>query len=220
MSKKEFAVFGLGEFGSSIAMALEDNGCQVLAIDRNETRVQEVSAYVTHAACGNVADQALVKSLGVQNMDGVVIGIGEDMESSIMATICAKECGVPFVLAKANSDIHATVLKKLGADQVIFPEKAMGVRLGRNLASGNFIDTIELSKKFSMVEIATPKKWIGKSIRELNLRSCGINVIARKGDGDKDKEEMVLIVDPDRIIEGNENYIIIGNNKDLERELL
>ena len=96
----------------------------------------------------------------------------------------------------------------------------MGVRLGRNLASGNFIDTIELSKKFSMVEIATPKKWIGKSIRELNLRSCGINVIARKGDGDKDKEEMVLIVDPDRIIEGNENYIIIGNNKDLERELL
>ena len=137
-----------------------------------------------------------------------------------MATICAKECGVPFVLAKANSDIHATVLKKLGADQVIFPEKAMGVRLGRNLASGNFIDTIELSKKFSMVEIATPKKWIGKSIRELNLRSRGINVIARKGDGDKDKEEMVLIVDPDRIIEGNENYIIIGNNKDLERELL
>ena len=123
---------------------------------------------------------------------------------------------MPYVLAKANSDIHATVLKKVGADQVIFPEKAMGVRLGRNLASGNFIDTIELSKKFSMVEIEVPAKWIGKSIRTLNLRSKGINIIARKGE----LEDLVLIEDPDRIIRGDETYIIIGNNKDLERELL
>lgn len=216
MAKKEFAVFGLGEFGSSIAMTLEENGCQVMAIDRNEERVQALSDYVTHAACANVADQAVVQSLGIHNMDGVIVGIGEDMESSIMATICAKECGVPYVLAKANSDIHATVLKKVGADQVIFPEKAMGVRLGRNLASGNFIDTIELSKKFSMVEIEVPKKWIGKSIRSLNLRTKGINIIARKGE----LEDIVLIVDPDRIIQGDETYIIIGNNKDLERELL
>lgn len=216
MAKKEFAVFGLGEFGSSIAMTLEENGCQVMAIDRDEEKVQALSDYVTHAACANVADQAVVKSLGVHNMDGVIVGIGEDMESSIMATICAKECGVPYVLAKANSDIHATVLKKVGADQVIFPEKAMGVRLGRNLASGNFIDTIELSKKFSMVEIEVPAKWIGKSIRTLNLRSKGINIIARKGE----LEDLVLIEDPDRIIRGDETYIIIGNNKDLERELL
>ena len=216
MAKKEFAVFGLGEFGSSIAMTLEENGCQVMAIDRDEEKVQALSDYVTHAACANVADQAVVKSLGVHNMDGVIVGIGEDMESSIMATICAKECGVPYVLAKATSDIHATVLKKVGADQVIFPEKAMGVRLGRNLASGNFIDTIELSKKFSMVEIEVPAKWIGKSIRTLNLRSKGINIIARKGE----LEDLVLIEDPDRIIRGDETYIIIGNNKDLERELL
>ena len=216
MAKKEFAVFGLGEFGSSIAIALEENGCQVMAIDREEERVQEISEYVTHAACANVADQAVVQSLGVRNMDGVIVGIGEDMESSIMATICAKECGAPYVLAKANSDIHATVLKKVGADQVIFPEKAMGVRLGRNLASGNFIDTIELSKKFSMVEVATLEKWKGKSLRQLNLRSKGLNVIARKGEN----EEMVLIVDPDRMLMGDETFIIIGNNKDLERELL
>lgn len=216
MAKKEFAVFGLGEFGSSIAVTLEENGCQVMAVDKDEERVQSISEYVTHAACANVADQAVVKSLGLHNMDGAIIGIGEDMESSIMATICAKECGVPYVLAKANSDIHATILKKLGADQVIFPEKAAGVRLGRNLASGNFIDTIELSKKFSMVEIEIPDKWIGKTIRQLNLRSKGINIIARKGD----LEDIVLIVDPDRILQGDETFIIIGNNKDLERELL
>lgn len=216
MAKKEFAVFGLGEFGSSIAIALEENGCQVMAIDRDEEKVQALSEYVTHAACANVADQAVVKSLGVQNMDGVIVGIGEDMESSIMATICAKECGVPYVLAKANSDIHATVLKKVGADQVIFPEKATGVRLGRNLASGNFIDTIELSKKFSMVEIEVPKKWIGKNIRQLSLRSKGINIIAKKGD----MEDIVLIVDPDKIIQGDETFIIIGSNHDLERELM
>ncbi|QNM04300.1 potassium channel family protein [Qiania dongpingensis] len=216
MAKKEFAVFGLGEFGSSIAIALEENGCQVMAIDSNEARVQEISEFVTHAACANVADQAVVKSLGVQNMDGVIVGIGEDMESSIMATISAKECGVPYVLAKANSDIHATVLKKVGADQVIFPEKAMGIRLGRNLASGNFIDTIELSKKFSMVEIEVPQSWVGKTLRQLDLRNRGINIIARKGE----MEDIVLIVDPDRILQGHETFIIIGSNKDLERELL
>ena len=216
MAKKEFAVFGLGEFVSSIAIALEENGCQVLAVDSNQEKVQEISAYVTHAACANVADQAVVRSLGIHNMDGVIVGIGENLESSIMATICAKECGVPYVLAKANSDIHATVLKRVGADQVIFPEKATGIRLGRNLASGNFLETIELSKKFSMVEIEVPKKWIGKTIRELNLRSKGINIIARKGD----LEDLVLIVDPDSVIQGSETFIIIGSNKDLERELL
>ena len=216
MAKKEFAVFGLGEFGSSIAIALEENGCQVLAVDSNQEKVQEISAYVTHAACANVADQAVVRSLGIHNMDGVIVGIGENLESSIMATICVKECGVPYVLAKANSDIHATVLKRVGADQVIFPEKATGIRLGRNLASGNFLETIELSKKFSMVEIEVPKKWIGKTIRELNLRSKGINIIARKGD----LEDLVLIVDPDSVIQGSETFIIIGSNKDLERELL
>ena len=216
MAKKEFAVFGLGEFGSSIAIALEENGCQVLAVDSNQEKVQEISAYVTHAACANVADQAVVRSLGIHNMDGVIVGIGENLESSIMATICAKECGVPYVLAKANSDIHATVLKRVGADQVIFPEKATGIRLGRNLASGNFLETIELSKKFSMVGIEVPKKWIGKTIRELNLRSKGINIIARKGD----LEDLVLIVDPDSVIQGSETFIIIGSNKDLERELL
>ena len=216
MAKKEFAVFGLGEFGSSIAIALEENGCQVLAVDSNQEKVQEISAYVTHAACANVADQAVVRSLGIHNMDGVIVGIGENLESSIMATICAKECGVPYVLAKANSDIHATVLKRVGADQVIFPEKATGIRLGRNLASGNFLETIELSKKFSMVEIEVPKKWIGKTIRELNLRSKGINIIARKGD----LEDLVLIVDPDSVIQGSETFIIIGSNKDLERDLL
>ena len=216
MAKKEFAVFGLGEFGSSIAIALEENGCQVLAVDSNQEKVQEISAYVTHAACANVANQAVVRSLGIHNMDGVIVGIGENLESSIMATICAKECGVPYVLAKANSDIHATVLKRVGADQVIFPEKATGIRLGRNLASGNFLETIELSKKFSMVEIEVPKKWIGKTIRELNLRSKGINIIARKGD----LEDLVLIVDPDSVIQGSETFIIIGSNKDLERELL
>ena len=95
-------------------------------------------------------------------------------------------------------------------------EKATGIRLGRNLASGNFLETIELSKKFSMVEIEVPKKWIGKTIRELNLRSKGINIIARKGD----LEDLVLIVDPDSVIQGSETFIIIGSNKDLERELL
>ena len=216
MTKKQFLVIGLGQYGLSVARTLSGMGCEVVAVDMNEEKIQEIADEVTYAVTADATDEEVLENLGVNNMDAAVRAITNDMESSIMATICAKECGVPYVLAKANSDIHATVLKRVGADQVIFPEKATGIRLGRNLASGNFLETIELSKKFSMVEIEVPKKWIGKTIRELNLRSKGINIIARKGD----LEDLVLIVDPDSVIQGSETFIIIGSNKDLERELL
>lgn len=212
MARKEFAVFGLGEFGRSVALTLARNGCQVLAVDKVVEKVQDIADYVTHAFRADVADPEALRSLGLNNLDGVVIAIGENLEASIMATIVTKECGVPYVLAKAHNDIHGMVLERVGADKVIFPERAMGYRTARNLISGNFIDTMELSTSFSMVEIATPRDWIGKTLRELNLRSLGLNVIARK-----EGEAIITHLDPDRPSVEEDTYIILGENEALEK---
>ncbi|MBU9728752.1 potassium channel family protein [Diplocloster modestus] len=212
MAKKEFAVFGLGEFGRSVALTLAKNGCQVLAVDWKVEKVQDIADYVTHAFRADVSDAEALRSLGLHNLDGAIIAIGENLEASIMATIVTKECGVPYVLAKAHNDIHGMVLQKVGADKVIFPERAMGVRTARNIISGNFIDTMELSNSFSMVEVVTPQNWIGKSLRQLDLRSFGLNVIARK-----DGERIIPTPDPDRSALVDDTYIILGENEALEK---
>ncbi|RHP35035.1 potassium channel family protein [Lachnotalea sp. AF33-28] len=212
MARKEFAVFGLGEFGRSVALTLAKNGCEVMAIDSSSEKVQEIADSVTHAVKADATDMDVVRSLGLNNLDAVVIAIGNNLEASIMATIISKECGVPYVLAKASNDIHAAVLRKVGADEIIYPEKAMGVRTARNLMSGNFLDFIELSKSFSMVEITPPPSWVGKSLRELDLRKKGLNVIACK-QGDN----VITQLDPDTVLREGDDFIIVGQNEALNR---
>ena len=212
MARKEFAVFGLGEFGRSVALTLAKNGCEVMAIDSSSEKVQEIADSVTHAVKADATDMDVVRSLGLNNLDAVVIAIGNNLEASIMATIISKECGVPYVLAKASNDIHAAVLRKVGADEIIYPEKAMGVRPARTLMSGNFLDFIELSKSFSMVEITPPPSWVGKSLRELDLRKKGLNVIACK-QGDN----VITQLDPDTVLREGDDFIIVGQNEALNR---
>ena len=212
MARKEFAVFGLGEFGRSVALTLAKNGCEVMAIDSSSEKVQEIADSVTHAVKADATDMDVVRSLGLNNLDAVVIAIGNNLEASIMATIISKECGVPYVLAKASNDIHAAVLRKVGADEIIYPEKAMGVRTARNLMSGNFLDFIELSKSFSMVEITPPPSWVGKSLRALDLRKMGLNVIACK-QGDN----VITQLDPDTVLREGDDFIIVGQNEALNR---
>lgn len=212
MARREFAVFGLGEFGRSVALTLAKNGCEVMAIDSSSEKVQDIADSVTHAVKADATDMDVVRSLGLNNLDAVVIAIGNNLEASIMATIISKECGVPYVLAKASNDIHAAVLRKVGADEIIYPEKAMGVRTARNLMSGNFLDFIELSKSFSMVEITPPPSWVGKSLRELDLRKKGLNVIACK-QGDN----VITQLDPDTVLREGDDFIIVGQNEALNR---
>ncbi len=209
---RQVGVFGLEEFGQSVAIALAQNGCEVMAVDIVEDRVQDVADYVTMAVRADVCDEDAMHSLGISNLDMVVIAISNDLEASIMATILAKEAGVPYVLVKAKTNLHATVLKKVGADQVVFPERAMGMRIARSLVSGTFTDIIELSSKFSMVEAVTPHAWIGKTLRQLDLRKQGLNVIAKK-----EGEEVILNLDPDHPLGEDEVYIIVGDNPSLEK---
>lgn len=205
--KKQCVVIGLGEFGTSIALTLEEQGCEVLAIDTDEKRIEEVTEQVTHAVVANAADPDVLDSLGIRNFDLAVVTIGNNLEASIMTTILVKESGVPYVLAKAQNELHAQVLRKVGADKVVFPERDMGIRVARNLLAGHFIDMIELSDQFSIVEVNTPSSWIGKNLKQLDLRKKGLNIIAKK-----DGNTVETVLNPDRNLTGQEVYIIFGSN--------
>jgi trk system potassium uptake protein TrkA len=213
MTKKSFVIFGLGEFGRSVALTMMQNGYEVLVVDRKEELVEEIADDVTRAICADATDTSVMSHLGLDAMDGAIVAIGESLEASILITMGAKDCGVPFVLAKAKTEMEEKVLRRVGADDVVFPERAMGIRIGRNLSSGNFTDIIELSPQFSMVEMKIPKKWYGKTLRELNLRHVlGLNMIGRK-EGD----EITVSLDPDEVMRENATYIVLGSNDSLAR---
>lgn len=213
MARKSFVVFGLGEFGESVALTMMKNGYDVLAVDKRTDRVQEVADHVTRAVRADATDMEVLKELGLDSMDGAIVCIGSSLEATILITIGAKECGVPYVLAKAKTDIEEKVLRRVGADEVVFPERAMGVRIGNNLSSGNFSDIIELSSRFSMVEMRIPAGWQGKTLRELNLlRTMGINVIGRK-----EGEEVAIALNPDEPLDSKASYIVVGKNESLEK---
>ena len=213
MKEKSYAVIGLGQFGMSVAETLAELDCDVLAIDAREENIQEIADKVTYAVRADVREPEVLRALGVQNVDVAVIAVAENMEASIMATMQAKELGVPYVLAKAMNALHGKILEKIGADRVIYPEQSMGLRVARNLMSGGFLDVFELSTEFSMAEFPVPTEWIGKSLQELQLReSHDINIIAIKVGNNVE-----INLDPVKPLEADWHLIAIGKNKVLER---
>jgi trk system potassium uptake protein TrkA len=212
-SKRDFVVFGLGKFGSAVAQTLTANGCDVLAIDKSEEIIQDISDYVTHAVQADVTDADALQALGIRNFDVAVVAISNDMQSSVMATILAKEMGVGYVVAKAKNDIHKRVLEKVGADRVIFPEREIGIRIANNLTSDSFVDFIELSDDFSIGELEVKEQWKGRTIREIDMRNAfGINVI-----GMRQGETMTITPGPDKLLELGEILIVIGTNANLKK---
>ena len=176
--KKQYAVFGLGSFGESVAITLQSLGCEVVAVDNHMERIEEIASKVSYAIKADVGDPEVIRSLGTRNLDGVVVAVADDMEASVMATLVSKDLGVPYVLAKAKTELHAKVLQKIGADAVIFPEMEMGARVAKNLMSANFADWITLSDDYSMVEAVVPEAWQGKCLADLKVRErFGINVV-------------------------------------------
>ena len=210
--KKQYAVFGLGSFGESVAIALQGLGCEVIVEDDDMERIEDIANSVSYAMKADFGDPDVVRSLGTKNLDGVVVAVADNMEASIMATLVCKEIGVPYVISKAKNDLHATVLKKIGADAIIFPEKEMGVRLAKNLMSANFADWIALSPDYSLVETVIPRGWIGKSLQDLDVRrKYGINVV-----GIKVGEDVEVNPNPEKALEDGMVMILVGANKDLE----
>jgi len=213
LEKKEFVVLGLGRFGKSVATTLAEGGCEVLVVDVDENIINEIADQVTYAVKADATDADTLKTLGISNFDGAIIGMGENLEASVMATILVKELGIPYVLTKAHSELHARILKKVGADMVVFPEKETGIRIANNLMSDNFFDAIELSSTFSLMDIEALDIWIGKSLRDLKLRTTlKINVI-----GIRKKENLNINPAADDAIEKGDVLVIIGNNETLNK---
>lgn len=209
---KSYAVLGLGSFGKSVARSFMELGIEVLAVDRNKIIVNEIASEVTYAVQMDVTNEDALKSIGVEKMDGVIVAIGENLEASVMATLLVKELGVPYVVAKAETEMQKKILEKIGADKVVFPEKEMGVRLAKNIA-GNFLDVFDLSSKDSMVEMKVKEEWIGKSIRELDFRNrYHLNIVAFRRDGKLDS-----FPDPDDVLQRDDIIITVGKNEDLSR---
>jgi len=215
--KKQYAVFGLGTFGKSVALELETLGCEVIAVDNSMEKVQDIADYVTYAMCADIQDKEVMDTLGARNLDGAIVAIGQNFEGSILATILAKEAGIPNVIAKAQNELHETILKKVGADTILHPEKEMGTRIARGLVSGNFMDWIELSDDFSLVEIKIPEEWVGKRLIDLKIREkYGVNVVGIVENG-----KMDVTIDPYRVLAEKSIVILIGANealKEFEKE--
>ena len=210
---KEFVVVGLGRFGGSIVRELIDQGADVMAIDIASERVDEYAIIATQAVVADTTDEAVLKSLGIRNFEHVIVAIGDDIQSSILTTLMLKEIGVKKITVKAQNDYHEKVLRKIGADQVVHPERDMGIRIANNILSNNVLDYLELSDEHSIMEIRVNEKIAGKSIIDLDIRArYGINIVAIKRGNN-------IIVSPqaDEKLVLNDVLIIIGADVDIIR---
>ena len=182
---KSFVVIGLGRFGTEAALSLCRQGCEVLVIDSSEELVQQISDKVTQAVVADARDKEVLRALDVGEFDCGLVAIGDDLANSVLATMNLKELNVPYIVCKASDDTHVEVLKKLGADKVVIPERENADRLAKSLASTNVLDYIELSEDYGIIEIPAPGAWENKSLIELNVRAkLGVNILAIKRNGD------------------------------------
>ena len=213
---KTFVVIGLGRFGTAVAQELSALGHEVLAVDTAEDKVQRVADQVTHAVVGDARNINVLKALGVRNFDCAVVAMGSDVGNSALITLNLKELGLKQVVCKAQSHVHSRVLEKIGADRVIFPEHEMGVKLAQGLSSSSVLNFIEFSEDYGIVELAVPKTWRGKTIRELDVRNAfHVNIIAvRKADSPR-----ALNVAPGAncTLEAGDNVVAVGRSEDINR---
>ena len=210
-SKKTYAVFGLGRYGTAVAKELVENGMEVIAVDNEEKIVNDAAAYLPVCKCADVTDAEVISRLGIGNIDTVIVCMASNLEASVMAVTLCKEAGVKTVLAKCANEMHQKILLRIGADQVVFPETESGIRLAKNLLSSGFIDMISLSKDVSMVEIDVRDEWCGKNLIELNLRKkYGINIVAvKKG------ERVSVNINPEQALDTDSSLIVIANTAKL-----
>lgn len=212
MIEKQYAVIGLGRFGSSLSRELVKLGYEVLGIDINEERVNEMSHVLTHTVLADCTDEEVLRSLGIRNFDCVVVAIGNDIQASILTAIVLKDAGVTKVVAKALTELHGKVLEKIGVDRVIYPERDMGIRVAHQLVSPNLLDYIELSNDYTIVELSVPQRMCGRSLHELNPRAkygCSVVAIIKK-------TGVIVAPAATDMLEVGDLMVVIGKNEGIE----
>lgn len=209
---KSYIVIGLGRFGAETARRLCELGCEVLAVDNHADLVQQISADVTHAVVADARDKEVLRALGAKEFDCAIVAIGGSLADSVLATMNVKELGIPKVVCKAHDETHRQVLRKLGADQVVIPEQEQAVRLARSLSSHNVLDYIELSQEYGILEVPAPKVWLGKTLKELNVRAkMGVNIIAVESGTHTNVSPAA-----DYCIQAGDVLVVLGDNYALE----
>lgn len=210
--KQQFLVLGMGRFGSSAAKSLAELGYEVLAVDRKESAVDAVSPYVTQAVVADATDEDALKELDASSFDVAIVAVGSSIRESILMSVLCKEAGIKTVIAKATDELHAKILRKVGVDKVIFPERDMAQRLARSLAMPGLLDIMELSDTQQIAELITPEKWAGKSLVEINVRrNYGVSVIAIRRAGN-------LIATPgaNTVLEKGDVLLMLGEEEDID----
>ena len=204
---KSYVVIGMGRFGTEVARSLFELGCEVLAIDSSNELIQQISNEVTQAVVADAQDKEVLRALGVKSFDCAIVAIGGSLTDSVLATMNLKELGVPHIVCKAHDETHRKVLLKVGADQVVIPEQENAARLARSLSSFNVLDYIELSEDYGIIDVPAPASWVGKSLRELNVRAkVGVNILAIKHGG-----ELNISPSPDDPIRDADVLVVLGD---------
>ncbi|CAM3426730.1 potassium channel family protein [Marinicrinis lubricantis] len=213
MKYSQFAVIGLGRFGSSLAKELIAQGYEVMGIDKNEEIADDMSDELTFTAAADTTDEEVLKELGIRNSDCVIIAIGNDIQASIMTAILLKDFGVKKVVAKALSELHGRVLEKIGVDRVIYPERDMAIRLAHQLVQPNILDFIELSNKYTIAELSAPQKISGKTLGKLDTRAkYGCSVVALHK-----QEEILIAPSANDVVDKDDIMVLIGTKQQIER---
>lgn len=210
---KSILLIGLGRFGKHIALKLEEMNHEVLAVDRNEERLQTVLSHVTNAQIGDSTDEDFIQSLGVNNFDVCMVAIGDDFQSSLETTSLLKDMGAKLVVSRAASDFHAKFLLKNGADNIVYPEKQLALWTAIRYSSNHVLDYIELSADYAIFEVSVPRAWVGKTVQEIDIRGeYHINIIAVKENGHFHPE-----IVPEYCFSEGETLLVIGKNKNIQR---
>lgn len=210
---QQFAVLGLGKFGTEITKALYNYGYEVLAIDIDEEKVNEVAGFCTHSLVADVSEENTLRTVAIENFDTVVIAIGNNMQASIITALICKEMGVKNIIAKAHNEKHGKVLNKIGVNQVIYPEAAMAEKVATKLINPNIQNHMEIVAGYSIAEIRIPDKWVNKNLGELALRSeyaVNVLIIIRADD------EVITAPTGDTVLNEDDIIVVGGSNQDIE----
>lgn len=215
---RQFVIIGLGRLGSAMLDTLLSLDHEVLGIDFDEDLVQDLSAAYprAHLVAADATEESVLRDLNVAGFDGAAVVIGENMEAGILAVVNLKEIGVPFVVARAMSKVHARVLEKIGADRIIEPERDMGAQVARTMASPAVIDYVDLGEDEALIESEVPREWVGKSLADLHLsRQSGLTILAIKPKG-----KAGTIPSGDTVLNEGDVIVVGGTKKDLDRSPL
>ena len=209
---KTILIIGLGQFGTHIAKRMSDLRCEVMAVDIDEERVNAILPYVTNARIGDSTNEEFLRSLGVGNYDLCIVALGSLFQSSLETTSLLKELGAPKVISRATNDVQMKFLLKNGADEVVYPEKQMALRIATKYASDSILDFIQLDNNYSIYELKIPKDWFGKTLSQIDIRKkYNINILTIKRSGS------VFIPSPDTQMAAGDIAFVIGESKEIQK---